>query len=72
MACFHIIVRHSSMRSGPALKRCHRTRKAAEAVRQRGATGDRADYNLDPGQALGVVACYDAETLRVRQMAAGS
>ena len=59
MACYHIIVRHASMRTGPALKRCHRTRKAAEAVRQRGATGDRADYSLDPGQTLGVVECYD-------------
>ena len=60
MACFHIIIRHASMRTGPALKRCYRTRKTAEAVQgQRGATGDRADYNLDPGQALGVVACYD-------------
>ena len=61
MACYHIIIRHASMHTGPALKRCHHTRKAAEAVRQRGASGDRADYNLDPGQALGVVACYDAE-----------
>ena len=59
--CFHIIVRHSSMRSGPALKRCYRSRKTAETVKARGATGDRADYNLDPDQALGVVACYDAE-----------
>ena len=46
MACYHIIIRHASMRTGPALKRCHRNRKAAEAVRQRGATGDRADYSL--------------------------
>ena len=60
MACYHIIIRHASMRTGPALKRCHRTRKAAEAVQgQRGATGDRADYSLDPGQTLGVVECYD-------------
>ena len=59
MACYHIIIRHASMRTGPALKRCHQTRKAAEAVRQRGATGDRADYSLDPGQTLGVVECYD-------------
>ena len=61
MACYHIIIRHASMRTGPALKRCHRNRKAAEAVRQRGATGDRADYSLDPGQTLGVVECYDKD-----------
>ena len=61
MACYHIIIRHASMHTGPALKRCHRTRKAAEAVRQRGATGDRADYSLDHTQTLGVVACYDTE-----------
>ena len=58
MACFHIIARHASMHTGPALKRCYRSRKTAETVKARGATGDRADYSLDPGQTLGVVACY--------------
>ena len=62
MACYHIIISHSlyatrGRRSNAAIAPA----KTAEAVRQRGATGDRADYNLDPGQALGVVACYDAE-----------
>ena len=61
-ACYHIIVKYPSMRTGPALKRCFRSRKTAETTRHRGATGDRADYALDPGLNLGVVACYDPET----------
>ena len=40
--CFHIIVRHSSMRSGPALKRCYRSRKTAETVQGHGAQPETA------------------------------
>ena len=43
----------------PALKRCFKTRKTAETVRRRGATGDRSDYYLDTNLNLWVVACYD-------------
>ena len=43
----------------PALKRRCKTRKTAETVRRRDATGDRSDYCLDPSLNLGVVACYD-------------
>ena len=57
--CYHIIRRYSSMWTMPALKRCFKTRKTAETVRRRGATGDRSDYCLDPSLNLGVVACYD-------------
>lgn len=57
--CYHIIIRHSSMWTKPVLKRCFKSRKTAETVRQRGATGDRSDYYLDANQNLGVVACYD-------------
>ena len=57
--CYHIIRRYSSMWTMPALKRCFKTRKTAETVRRRGATGDRSDYYLDPSLNLGVVACYD-------------
>ena len=46
------------MNSRPALKRCYRSRKTAETVAKRGATGDRADYQLDPNRQLGVVGCY--------------
>ena len=60
-ACYHIIVKYPSMRTGPALKRCFRSRKTAETTRQRGATGDRADYFLDRDLNLGVVACYHPE-----------
>ena len=59
MPCYHIIERYPSMRSGPAVKRCYGSRKSAEITRKRGVTGDRADYYLDPGRALGVVGCYD-------------
>ena len=59
MACYHIIQKFPSMRTKPALKRCFKTRSTAETVRRRGATGDRADYHLDPGDSLSVVACYD-------------
>ena len=61
MPCYHIIERYPSMRSGPAVKRCYGSRKSAEITRRRGVTGDRADYQLDPGRALGVVACYDPQ-----------
>ena len=61
MPCYHIIERYPSMRSGPAVKRCYGSRKSAEITRRRGVTGDRADYQLDPGRALGVVACYDSQ-----------
>ena len=56
--CYHIIERYPSMNSRPALKRCYRSRKTAETVAKRGATGDRADYQLDPNRQLGVVGCY--------------
>ena len=59
--CFHIVVKYPSMRTGPALKRCFRNRNTAVTVRQRGATGDRADYHLDASLNLGVVECYDKE-----------
>ena len=59
--CYHIIEKHTSMRSGPALKRCFRSRKTAETTAHRGATGDRAGYHLDATRNLGVVACYDAD-----------
>ena len=35
MACYHIIARHASMHTGPALKRCFRNRKTAETVKAR-------------------------------------
>ena len=70
-ACYHIIIRHSSMRSGPALKRCYRSRKTAETVRQRGASGDRADYHLDASLNLGVVACYHPEQCECAKWAQG-
>ena len=61
MACYHIVEKFASMRSLPALKRCYKSRKTAETVRRRGATGDRADYYLDPGRQLSVVSCYDVD-----------
>ena len=59
MACYHIVQKFVSMRTKPALKRCFKSRPTAETVRRRGATGDRADYHLDRGAPLSVVACYD-------------
>ena len=62
MACYHIIRKYPSMNSGPALKRCFRSRSHADTVRVRGATGDRADYHLDKDLlGLAVSACYDPE-----------
>ena len=62
MPCYHIIRKHASMSSSPALKRCFRSRSHADTVRVRGAIGDRSDYYLDrtlPG--LAVSACYHPE-----------
>ena len=62
MPCYHIIRKHASMSSSPALKRCFRSRSHADTVRVRGAIGDRSDYYLDqtlPG--LAVSACYDPD-----------
>ena len=59
MTCYHIIQKFSSMNARPALRRCYRSRSHADTVRVRGATGDRADYHLDPDvQGLTVTACY--------------
>ena len=54
--CYHIIEKHTSMRSGPALKRCFRSRKTAETTAHRGATGDRAGYHLGSVPSIGVKA----------------
>ena len=62
MPCYHIIRKHASMSSSPALKRCFRSRSHADTVRVRGSIGDRSDYYLDrtlPG--LAVSACYHPE-----------
>ena len=69
--CYHIIEKHTSMRSGPALKRCFRSRKTAETTAHRGATGDRADYQLDRHRNLGVVACYDSDKCECARWAQG-
>ena len=71
MACFHIVRKFPSMRTKPALKRCFKTRSTAETVRRRGSTGDRADYHLDPGEDLGVVACYDVKNCECAKWPAG-
>ena len=63
--CYHIVRWYDSVRCGPALKTCYRTKSTAQTIRHRGIVGDRSPFHLEPHNAdthpLGVVQCRNAE-----------
>ena len=63
--CYHIVRWYDSVRCGPALKTCYRTKSTAQTIRHRGIVGDRSPFHLEAHDAdtnpLGVVQCRNAE-----------
>ena len=63
--CYHIVRWYDSVRCGPALKTCYRTKSTAQTIRHRGIVGDRSPFYLEAHDAdtnpLGVVQCRNAE-----------
>ena len=63
--CYHIVRWYDSVRCGPALKTCYRTKSTAQTIRQRGIVGDRSPFHLERHDVdtnpLGVVQCRNAE-----------
>ena len=63
--CYHIVRWYDSVRCGPALKTCYRTKSTAQTIRHRGIVGDRSPFHLEPHDAdtnpLAVVQCRNAE-----------
>ena len=73
--CYHIVRWYDSVRCGPALKTCYRTKSTAQTIRQRGIVGDRSPFHLEPHDTdtnpLAVVQCRNAEQCECRRWPTG-
>ena len=73
--CYHIVRWYDSVRCGPALKTCYRTKSTAQTIRQRGIVGERSPFHLEPHDTdtnpLAVVQCRNAEQCECRRWPTG-